>query len=623
MNTKKIHFNKNQELLSKVQKDGKINVKYYIELFSVSLKSFDHNLKKVNPETIVINDKNDKFINFYTQIQKDPERVFEGYKMIEDKFNSLILEEIICTKLYPKNGRKEIEETEKLFYYIREYINTGELDYVHAACLLFLQNHGFNNNYIENKKGFVNVSFNWSTKPINLDKIKNYIYSLSQIFNSKKVVFENLSVDKLIKKYNEYETFIHIEPSYSKRKQDNILFNDEESHKNLLNSLSKFKYIMYSNFYNIEHTILYDGFVEFKKSKSKNVTVSYKINKKVPVNTLDYIPTDNEYNFKLGTCFSGLGCPEYVLKQLKIPHTTEFVCDINKFCRETLIKNYNPKKVFEDITKLTIKDLPNTYLDCYIWGSPCQDLSQSKNNRQGLKGEKSKLFYEGYRILKETQPKYSIFENVPGLLSSNNGEDFKEVIRLFEELGNYDIYWKKINPVEIGGNTTRVRVFVILIRKDIGIKFNFPKNTGTTKSIKDCLIDGEYKYYDKSEYIPWERPIEKQRGKLKKDYKLINISRQEQSRVFNIEYPSPTIQRSGVVHINDGKGVRLLSCEELKKVQGFGDDLDFSHLSNTQIKSQLGNTMEFETMKKLMSEIIRIDKTHYNRTRDQELKKVS
>jgi site-specific DNA-cytosine methylase len=183
-------------------------------------------------------------------------------------------------------------------------------------------------------------------------------------------------------------------------------------------------------------------------------------------------------------------------------------------------------------------------------------------------------------------------------------------MNLFNEL-NYNTYYQVVNPYEIGGNTTRKRVFVILIRKDIDIKFNFPKKIKSAKCIKDCLITNiKHTYLDKSEYIPWERPVEKQHGYLKKDYFWLKTNRDEQTRIFNINYPCPTIQRNGRILINDGVGVRFLLKEELKLILGFDNDLDLTHLSNTQYKSQLGNTMEVETMKQLLSEIIRIDKLH-------------
>lgn len=73
-------------------------------------------------------------------------------------------------------------------------------------------------------------------------------------------------------------------------------------------------------------------------------------------------------------------------------------------------------------------------VDVIIGGSPCQDLSIA-GKRAGLSGERSNLFMEQIRIIKEmhtaygaNSPRYMIWENVPGALSSNKGEDFRVVL---------------------------------------------------------------------------------------------------------------------------------------------------------------------------------------------------
>ena len=617
-------------------KNGSIEVGTYMEGFAGSLQSSLINLQYVKTNKVVLNDLNPKLINIYQQIQKNPELVWEGYKMIEDKFESLIPSHSPKIRVFPKDRRDEITELNQLYKYIRKYINNpqNELDWVHASCMLFILNHQFNGLYNENKKGEFNIAFNWSTLKVNINSIKESIFKLNKLFNSEiEFVFETLDIDSLISKYNDRDTFIYLDPPYintdiqynKKRSGKTNSFNNVKTHIDMLNSCSKYKYVMYSNNDHIDFQEFFgSNFENFdrknnvsnkKSTKSKKEILGLKIN--TFVNNVDYIPQDDNYSISIGTSFSGLGCPEYSLKKLGVNHTTEFVIEWDKYCRETLIRNHHPKQVFNDICDVKSEEL--NPCDLYVWGSPCQDFSLSNNGRKGLDGEKSKLFFEGYRILKDLQPKYSIWENVGGTTSSNNGEDFKVVMKLFEELGTYNIYFKKINPVHIGGNTTRVRVFVVLVRKDIDIEFKFPEKIKSTNSIKDCLIDGEYKYLDKSKYIPWERPLEKQTGILKKDFMLLGTKRSEQQRIFNINFPCPTIQRNGHVLINDGVGVRLLSPLELKKIQGFGDDMDLSHLSNTQIKSQLGNTMEVETMKKLLGEIVRIDKLHKNSIQ-QELK---
>lgn len=327
-----------------------------------------------------------------------------------------------------------------------------------------------------------------------------------------------------------------------------------------------------------------------------------------------------EYENELttGTAFSGTGCPEYALKQLGINHSSEFVIDIDKHARKTLIQNYNPKRVLSDITQVDTSKLPST--DLYIFGSPCQNFSLAAAGalygRTGLNGPTGHLFWDGFRVIKDTLPKFFIFENSSGLVSSNGGRDKEQILEAFESLGHYKIYSKVINPLDIGGATNRIRFFTIGIRNDIKIKFNFPEYEPTDKCIKDFLIDGVEHDYEKyvNDLVP-AKPIEEQKGRLKKDFLWLGSSWDEDQRVLNINYPAPTIKTNCSVLVNDGTGVRKLTVDELKSIQGFGDDLSFNGISNTQIKKMLGNTMEVTTMKKLIGEIVRIYHIHKSSNR--------
>lgn len=87
-------------------------------------------------------------------------------------------------------------------------------------------------------------------------------------------------------------------------------------------------------------------------------------------------------------------------------------------------------KHYGDITQLRGEQLEP--VDIIIGGSPCQNLSTA-GNRQGLSGEQSSLFLEQIRIVKESRkchgkPRFMLWENVPGALTSNNGEDFRRVL---------------------------------------------------------------------------------------------------------------------------------------------------------------------------------------------------
>lgn len=92
-----------------------------------------------------------------------------------------------------------------------------------------------------------------------------------------------------------------------------------------------------------------------------------------------------------------------------------------------------------DITKIHGNQIEP--VDCITFGSPCQDLSIA-GRRAGLAGERSGLFMEAVRIIKEVRsstnglyPTFAVWENVPGAFSSNGGEDFRAVL---EELARVE-----------------------------------------------------------------------------------------------------------------------------------------------------------------------------------------
>lgn len=67
-------------------------------------------------------------------------------------------------------------------------------------------------------------------------------------------------------------------------------------------------------------------------------------------------------------------------------------------------------------------------------GVPCQDVSVA-GKRAGLAGKRTGLFWEYVRVLRVARPQWTVFENVPGLLSSNGGKDFEVVLAAFNDSG--------------------------------------------------------------------------------------------------------------------------------------------------------------------------------------------
>jgi DNA (cytosine-5)-methyltransferase 1 len=92
-----------------------------------------------------------------------------------------------------------------------------------------------------------------------------------------------------------------------------------------------------------------------------------------------------------------------------------------------------------------IRDMPKA--DCWTFGAPCQDFSFA-GKRAGLDGDRSTLVREVFTLLEkrreEDRPEWLIYENVKGMLSTNGGFDYLEIITEMDRLG-YDCEWQNIN----------------------------------------------------------------------------------------------------------------------------------------------------------------------------------
>lgn len=208
---------------------------------------------------------------------------------------------------------------------------------------------------------------------------------------------------------------------------------------------------------------------------------------------------------KIGTFFSGIGSPEQALLNLGINHEIEFACDIDKYARETYLKNFNCKNMYNDIKALDMKNL--SYVDLLVFGFPCQAFSMA-GKRGGFDDTRGTLFYDALRYLKEHKPRYFIAENVKGLLSHDSGRTFQTIIDClastintqmtlmpYENLG-YHIHYKVLNTKDFGIPQNRERIFIVGIRDDADNNFRFPKEINLKNKLKDLLqINVDNKYY--------------------------------------------------------------------------------------------------------------------------------
>ena len=224
---------------------------------------------------------------------------------------------------------------------------------------------------------------------------------------------------------------------------------------------------------------------------------------------------------KLATAFSGIGAIEQALERLNIDYELEFACDngdieididyekemkkIRKmksikekkdyvdnlyltnsrkhnFVKDAYLANYTVKddNFFYDVKLLDGTDFKDK-VDLFVGGSPCQSFSIA-GARGGFEDARGTLFYEFARVVKETEPKVFLFENVRGLLNHDNHRTWHVMHDIFEELG-YDVKFRVLNSCDYGIPQHRERVFCLGFKKKTDFKYPAP-------------IKLEYRMYD-------------------------------------------------------------------------------------------------------------------------------
>lgn len=130
------------------------------------------------------------------------------------------------------------------------------------------------------------------------------------------------------------------------------------------------------------------------------------------------------------------------------------------FPSKLLYHYYSEVPNLGDMTKIYEKEeFKNQPIDLLVGGTPCQPFSIS-GLRGGLDDERGNLALEYCRILIAKQPKWFVWENVPGVLSSNGGKDFRTILGAFQECG-YSIAYRILDAQYFGVAQRRRRVFVV------------------------------------------------------------------------------------------------------------------------------------------------------------------
>lgn len=156
------------------------------------------------------------------------------------------------------------------------------------------------------------------------------------------------------------------------------------------------------------------------------------------------------------------------------------------------IENHKKTEVvIGDITSFDLNQVFGKYInriDVVIGGPPCQGFSQ-KGKRRTINDERNFLFKYYVAVVKLVKPKYFVMENVPNLLTAENGFFLNEIEELFKEYG-YSIRYGVLNAADFGVPQNRRRA--IIIGKLLGIPPELPSTCNQKVTIWDAISDLAY-----------------------------------------------------------------------------------------------------------------------------------
>lgn len=164
--------------------------------------------------------------------------------------------------------------------------------------------------------------------------------------------------------------------------------------------------------------------------------------------------------------------------------------EIDKWACATLRKNRPEWKIYEgDIKTFDFSEYHNN-IDVVAGGFPCQAFSYA-GKKLGLNDARGTLFYEFARVIKEVNPPICIGENVRGLLSHENGKTLQGMISILDEIGYNVVPFQVLKAINYKVPQKRERLVLVGIRKDINIKYEYPKPYKNIYNLSDALKKGE------------------------------------------------------------------------------------------------------------------------------------
>jgi DNA (cytosine-5)-methyltransferase 3A len=243
--------------------------------------------------------------------------------------------------------------------------------------------------------------------------------------------------------------------------------------------------------------------------------------------------------------FDGMSCSQIALNRAGISYENYFSSEIDKYAIKITQKNYPKTIQLGDVTNIKGSDLPK--IELLIGGSPCQGFSFA-GDMLNFDDDRSKLFFEFVRLLKECKPKYFLLENVRMITESEN------VISKF--LG--------VKPIKLNSSLVSAQNRVRNYWTNIG-----PKQVDMFGNYSNSLIpQPKDKGLVLADIIESEIPSNTRCGKIKRLFNTNPSQLGLGGYVYGIGGKSPTLT------INKGDGIKIFkSCRQVAEADINGHDL--------------------------------------------------
>lgn len=327
-------------------------------------------------------------------------------------------------------------------------------------------------------------------------------------------------------------------------------------------------------------------------------------------NIAPFLPIEKR-KFKFIDLFAGIGGFRLALQDLG--GTCVFGSEWDKSAKITYKQNYG-EWPFGDITRFTSDDISDRKLDLLIpdhdilcGGFPCQPFSHAGVSARSAIGKdhgfkcetQGTLFFDVIRIAQVKKPKFLFLENVRNIERHDEGRTFDVIKRAISEIG-YKFHHALIDSSSLVPQR-RVRCYMVCVRNDINIEYEFPRFSGEPLPLKSVLEKNVPETFTISDKL-WEGHINRTRKNLERGTGFTAF-------LANLGRPSNTlVARYGkdgkeCLIPQDGKNPRMLTPRECARLQGYPESFILPK-ARTPAYKQFGNSVSVPVIRKIAKSII-------------------